>query len=91
MQPGVMSVVPSSGPAKGGNRVTLHGYGFSHVTAVYFGSKKATIVTVGQSKTSEPGWVTVDAPAGVGTQWVTVHKGSLTNAHTPGDRYEYKS
>ncbi len=88
-RPGVDSVSPDSGPAKGGNTVTVKGYGFADVTAVYVGSKKAKFKVESSSEVA-PTKLEVTLPAGSGNQWVTVHNGTYTNAHTPGDSYIYK-
>lgn len=37
----VDSISPDDGPVAGGTSVTVHGSGFSHATAVYFGSQRA--------------------------------------------------
>lgn len=44
--PSVSSVSPSSGPAAGGNTVSIGGSGFTYATAVTFGSTAATSFTV---------------------------------------------
>lgn len=92
-RPGVDSLSADSGPEKGGNKITIYGYGFSDVTAVYFGAKKATIESVGQAGKASPTSIVVKVPAGTETHWVTVHNAvgpvTYTNPHTPGDRYTY--
>ncbi|MGO9559525.1 MAG: protease pro-enzyme activation domain-containing protein [Acidimicrobiales bacterium] len=87
-QPGVDSISPDSGPASGGNKVTIYGYGFTDVTSVEFGSTKAKF-TIEQASEPAPTKLVATVPAGSGTQWVTVHNGKYTNSHTPGDRYTY--
>ncbi|OBT44743.1 hypothetical protein VE00_05310 [Pseudogymnoascus sp. WSF 3629] len=44
--PVVSTVSPTSGPATGGNTVVINGSGFTHATAVTFGSTPATSFTV---------------------------------------------
>ncbi|MFF4659375.1 IPT/TIG domain-containing protein [Streptomyces sp. NPDC001381] len=65
--PVLTSVVPSTGPAAGGNNVVLNGSGFAGVTAVMFGTKSALGYTVDSSTK-----ITAVAPSGTGTVAVTV-------------------
>ncbi|MFR9754097.1 IPT/TIG domain-containing protein, partial [Nocardia sp. 004] len=65
--PTLISVVPDSGPATGGNTVTLTGTGFTGATAVLFGGVSAVSFTV-VSDTQ----ITAVVPAGTGTVEVTV-------------------
>ena len=56
--PAVASVIPSSGSAEGGERVTIAGAGFSQVTGVWFGSMPASFTVNGSQQivaTSPPG------------------------------------
>lgn len=65
--PVLATVVPSTGPASGGNTVALYGAGFLDVAAVRFGAENAvgfTVVTTGQ--------INAVAPPGIGTVPVTV-------------------
>ncbi|GHJ39550.1 S-layer family protein [Streptomyces sp. TS71-3] len=64
--PILTSLSPASGPAAGGNTVTINGVNLTGATQVLFGSQPATIL----SNTSTR--ITVTAPAGSGTVDVTV-------------------
>lgn len=64
--PAITSISPASGPATGGNMVTLTGLNLAGATAVIFGGVFAPIVT--NSKTQ----ITVIAPPGSGRLPVTV-------------------
>ncbi|QKV97958.1 IPT/TIG domain-containing protein [Streptomyces sp. NA02950] len=68
--PVLTSLSPGSGPAAGGNTVTLNGTNLSGATQVLFGATPATILT------NTPTQITVTAPPGTGTTNVT--------ATTPG-------
>ncbi|MET7763645.1 IPT/TIG domain-containing protein [Streptomyces sp. NPDC005393] len=57
---------PTSGPAGGGNTVTINGTNLSGATSVKFGLNSAAILT------NTPTQITVTAPAGTGTTNVTV-------------------
>ncbi|WFB05683.1 IPT/TIG domain-containing protein [Streptomyces sp. LX-29] len=65
--PVIAAVVPSSGPAAGGNTVTITGSGFTGATAVVFGLNPATSFTV-----ISDNLITAVVPAGVGVVPVTV-------------------
>jgi len=65
--PVVTLIEPSIGPTAGGTSVSITGSGFSYATAVRFGSKPATAMTV-VSDTK----ITATSPAGTGTVSVTV-------------------
>ncbi|WP_326597075.1 beta strand repeat-containing protein [Streptomyces sp. NBC_01803] len=65
--PTVTSVVPNSGPASGGNTVTLTGTNFLGATAVRFGATPALSFTVVSSTQ-----ITAVVPPGTGTVQVTV-------------------
>lgn len=88
--PGVDRVTPDSGPAAGGNTVTLYGYGFSEVTGVYFGTHRAAF-TVGHPGDPSPTWirVTVPAAAAPGTVWVRVRTRHGPSPRTAGAQYRY--
>ncbi|UAK31851.1 IPT/TIG domain-containing protein [Nocardia asteroides] len=79
--PTLATVVPGSGPATGGNAVTLTGTGFTGATAVRFGATSATSFTV-VSDTQ----ITAVAPAGTGTAAVTV---STPGGTSNGVSYTY--
>lgn len=87
-RPGVLALSPASGSAKGGTKVTVTGYGFTDVTAVYFGLKAARFSFV-KATAASPAKLVAIAPAGKGKQWVIIHNGALTNAKTPGDVFSY--
>lgn len=83
--PVVTDVMPSFGPASGGNTVTITGANFVvGATTVKFGSNPATNVVV-QSTTV----LTVTAPAGSGTVDVTVTTPEGTSAISQFDHYTY--
>jgi hypothetical protein len=81
--PSLESITPSTGPAAGGNTVTIHGKNLQYVTTVYFATTTATIVT---STTTS---ITVKAPGGYGGSTVTV---SVTSpvGRTFGVSYTYR-
>lgn len=56
-KPIITSVTPASGSRKGGTRVTIHGTGFTGVVAVYFGKRRAKVLSV------QPDRLQVRAPA----------------------------
>ena len=83
--PTVTTLNPTSGPASGGTLVTITGTGFTHVSAVSFGSRLVTSFTV-NSATS----ITATAPAQAGGLVdVTVTTLNGTSAITAGDRFTY--
>lgn len=61
-----MPISPSSGPASGGNTVTITGVNLGGATSVHFGTKSGAIV----SNTATQ--VVVTAPSGSGAVNVTV-------------------
>ncbi|MGP3947146.1 IPT/TIG domain-containing protein [Streptomyces sp. 7N604] len=65
--PVITSVSPISGPAAGGNAVTITGFGFTGATAVKFGTANAISFTVTGDNT-----ITAVAPPGTGTVGITV-------------------
>lgn len=76
--PTLSSVVPSTGPAAGGNTVTLNGTGFSAITAVNFGSRAALgFATLSTTR------IEAVAPPGTGTVGVTVRSPLGTSNSRP--------
>ena len=82
--PAITSLSPSTGRARGGTRVTIHGSGFSGHVSVHFGTRAATSVDV-QSATT----IVVRAPRGSGTVTVTVTATGGISRPVPVDRYKY--
>ncbi len=88
--PTVTGVSPQDGPTSGGTQVTVSGSGFmanssSVVTAVYFGSDKASSYSV-----SSAGSLSAVAPAeAAGTVDVTVTTAGGTSATSSQDHYTY--
>jgi hypothetical protein len=82
--PTVTRLTPASGPAKGGNTVTITGTGFTGATTVDFGSTAATGVTVTNAKK-----ITATAPPGTGTVNVTVTAPGGTSATSSANAYTY--
>lgn len=82
--PAQTALLPSSGPAQGGNEVQLTGAGFTGATAVLFGGKRAGSFTVASG--SE---IDAVAPAGSGTVQVSVVTpgGTITSASLAGYTY----
>ncbi|MEV6326077.1 IPT/TIG domain-containing protein, partial [Nocardia sp. NPDC051787] len=76
--PTLGSVNPDSGPATGGNTVTLTGTNLTRTTAVRFGATPATSFTVVSSTE-----VTAIAPAGTGTTSVTITTAGGTTSGVP--------
>jgi IPT/TIG domain len=74
--PAVRGLLPGSGPASGGNTVTITGTGFGYVTGVYFGRAGAAHVKVISARE-----IRVTAPRGTGTVQVTV---VTAGGRTPG-------
>ena len=84
--PTVTGVSPTSGPAGGGNTVTITGTNLTGATAVNFGTAAAAITT--DSATS----ITATAPAETAaTVDVTVTTPGGTSATSTVDRYTYKA
>jgi subtilase family serine protease len=82
--PTIKSLSPTSGKPRGGNTITIHGTNFIGVTAVHFGSKRATkIRTVSATE------IQVTVPAGAGTVTVTVTAVGGTSAGSRTTRYRY--
>ncbi len=83
--PSLSSLSPARGPARGGNKVTIHGTNFIGVRSVHFGTKLA-----GGLKVLSATELTVTAPAGAGAVHVTVTAGGGTTSSTsPAGRYQY--
>jgi hypothetical protein len=82
--PSVTSVSPNSGPAIGGNTVTIHGSNFNTATNVKFGSVNAAGFTVINNTT-----ITATAPAGAGTVDVVVVNPGGSSATSAADRYTF--
>jgi subtilase family serine protease len=82
--PAVSSVSPARGQPHGGTTVTIRGSNFVNVTAVHFGSKKATHIRV-ISATK----ITVTVPAGSGTVSVTVTAAGGTSRVSKNSHYRY--
>ncbi|WP_055550440.1 IPT/TIG domain-containing protein [Streptomyces sp. NBRC 110028] len=73
--PTLTSLSPASGPASGGNTVTINGANLTGATSVKFGANTATILTNTATQ------ITVIAPAGTGAVGVTVTTpGGTSNA-----------
>ena len=86
--PTVSSVSPSSGPASGGNVVTVTGSGFTGATSVSFGTTSAAAITIVNDTT-----INAVVPRGTSgtTVDVTVTGPSGTSAVSTGDRYSYQA
>jgi len=81
--PTVTAVRPTSGPTKGGTKVTITGTNLTGVTAVRFGSTSAL-----SFKTSAAG-IRAVSPAGTGTVNVTVVTATGTSPVNPDDQFTY--
>ena len=84
--PIVMVVFPNSGPARGGNIVTIRGFNFTGATAVLFGSTPAQSFEVIRDTS-----ISVVAPPGKPNTTVDVRvvtPGGISSI-TPADRYTY--
>ena len=82
--PKVSIITPPSGPPRGGTKVTIWGSSFVGTVSVRFGARPATHVHVISSSR-----LTVDAPPGSGTVYVTVSTvGGLSRQRLEG-RYHY--
>jgi hypothetical protein len=83
--PTVTGVSPNSGPAAGGQDVTVTGSGFTGTTAVSFGTAAAPNLAVASDTQ-----LTVTSPPGAaGTVDVTVTTPAGTSATTPAGQYTY--
>jgi autotransporter passenger strand-loop-strand repeat protein len=83
--PAVTKLDPSSGPATGGNTVTITGSNFTNVTSVDFGSTAVGFTVV------SPTTITATAPAGTTGQAVDVTVSTTvgTSATTAADKYTF--
>jgi large repetitive protein len=82
---GVTTVAnPAGGPTGGGTSVTVTGTGFNNVSAVKFGTAPATSFL-----TNSLDSITAVAPAGTGTQDITVTTSLGTSTVTSADEYTY--
>jgi hypothetical protein len=82
--PALAVISPSSGPAGGGNTVTITGHGFAYVRSVSFGSHLASKVLVISARE-----IKVTAPAGTGTVDIQVRTAGGITAIAPADQYTY--
>lgn len=82
--PTITKISAGSGPARGGTKLTITGTNFLGTVSVRFGGKLATGVRVLSS--SE---LTVTAPSGTGTQYVTVSALGGASKTTANSRYSY--
>jgi hypothetical protein len=87
--PEVTVVAPKTGPAAGGNTVTVLGSSLQNASQVLFGAALGTDVTINATGTQ----LTAVAPAGAGplpsTVDITVVTPFGTSAHSTADQYEY--
>gem|GEM_PF-1342349 len=88
--PTITSLVPSNGPAEGGNQVIIVGTDFNGVPTVFFGSNPAVVSAWASTR------ITCTAPAGLSGDTVAVTVTSSTNGTTvtsrdPGLGYTYNS
>jgi subtilase family serine protease len=82
--PTIKSLSPTSGKPRGGNTITIRGTNFIGVTAVHFGTKRATkIRTVSATE------IQATVPAGTGTVTVTVTAVGGTSAVSRTTHYRY--
>jgi hypothetical protein len=81
--PVVSSVSPASGPAAGGNVITITGSNFIGVSAVTFGGVNATGISGSSSS------LLVQVPAGTGTVDVRVVAFGVSSAINANDKYTY--
>jgi subtilase family serine protease len=82
--PTITKMTPTSGPAKGGTKVTIRGSNFLGSVSVQFGGRTATGIRVLSS--SE---ITVTAPSGLGTVYVTVSALGGTSKPTAASKYDF--
>jgi hypothetical protein len=83
--PVISSVVPSTGPAGGGTKVTITGTGLKGTKVVMFGSQPGTKVTVAKSGTS----LVVVTPRGIAGSTVDVTLTTAGDSATYGDAFTY--
>lgn len=86
LPPTVTGISPNSGPAAGGNSVTITGTNLDVVTSVYFGDFEATVFTV-----VSPTQITVTAPAGSGTVYVLVISLGGSSESVDAAKYTYSA
>ncbi|HWE67430.1 MAG TPA: IPT/TIG domain-containing protein [Acidimicrobiales bacterium] len=82
--PTVTSVTPAGGPPAGGTTVTITGSGFTHASAVKFGTTAAKSFTI-----NSDGSITAVSPAGTGVVDVTVTNPFGTSATSAADKFTY--
>ena len=82
--PTITTISPSVGPEAGGTSVVITGTDFTGATQVRFGATNASSFTI-----NNDGQITATAPAGTGTQNVTVTTGLGTSANTAADDFTY--
>jgi hypothetical protein len=80
----VTSISPTSGPATGGNTITIFGHGFTNVKGVVFGLQAAPSFTVVNS-----GEIQAQAPVGMGTVNVQVMNGFALSKPSAASQYTY--
>jgi hypothetical protein len=83
-RPTVTRVSPSTGPGRGGTKVTIKGTNFKANATVHFGSAMASHVVVVSSTT-----ITAVSPPGAGTVRVTVTTKKGTSATSRVARFKY--
>ncbi len=83
--PAVISISPSSGPARGGTSVTLTGNGLTGATAVTFGSIAGTI-----TGTTTDTSITAISPPRTGTIDITVTTSGGTSPLSTADKFNYQ-
>ena len=82
--PTVARLSPSTGPARGGTKVTVTGTSFVEVSAVRFGARPARSFRV-----LSPTRIAAVAPAGTASAAVTVTTPGGTSRKTPGGSFRY--
>lgn len=82
--PTVARLSPSTGPARGGTKVTVTGTSFVEVSAVRFGARPAKSFRV-----LSPTRIAAVAPAGTASAAVTVTTPGGTSRKTPGGSFRY--
>jgi RHS repeat-associated protein len=83
--PAVTGLSPSAGPTTGGTTVVISGIGFAGATGVTFGAKAATSFTVDSSTQ-----IHAVAPAGTGTNTVTVRVGATNSTVAGTGKFSYE-
>lgn len=83
--PVVSALSPKVGSAGGGTRVLISGKGLTGVTAVHFGTRSATKVSV-----VSPTSLVATSPAGPGTVNVSVTGSGGTSLDVAADRFSYR-